>query len=73
MMVLSVCAIMCLSWIFYIRGGLLHTSEEKLWEPLAVLGALAIEIVFLVLCFVLRNFWVFKAPKRPGRDGFFGF
>ena len=72
-MVMAVCAMMCLTWVFYMRGGLIHTSSEKLWQPLAVLGALGIEIIFLSLCFVLRNFWVFKPPRRPGQDGFFGF
>ena len=72
-MVMTVCAIMCLTWIFYMRGGLINTAEQNLWAPLAVLGALAIEIVFLSLCFVLRNFWIFKPPRRPGQDGFFGF
>jgi hypothetical protein len=72
-MVLAVCTLMCVSWIFYMRGGLINTAEESLWEPLGVLGALGIEIVFLSICFVLRNFWVFKPPRRPGRDGFFGF
>lgn len=71
--VMAVCAIICLSWILDIRGELVHTTDEKLWEPLAVLGALGIEIVFLGVCFVLRNFWIFKPPRRPGQDGFFGF
>ena len=72
-MVMTVCTVMCLSWVFYLRGGLVNTPEEKLWQPLAILGALGIEIVFLGLCFLLRNFWVFKPPRRPGQDGFFGF
>jgi len=73
MMVMAACAVFCLSGFFYVRGGLIHTSEEKLWEPLAILVALGIEIIFLPLCFVLRNFWIFKPPRRPGQDGFFGF
>jgi len=73
MMVLAVCAVMCVTWVFYQRGDLIHTAEEDWWKPLAILGALAIEIVFLGFCFVLRNFWIFKPPRRPGRDGFFGF
>jgi hypothetical protein len=72
-MVLAVCALLCAVWIFYIRGELVNTSSEDWWEPLAVLGALGIEICFLGLCFLLRNFWVFKPPRRPGQDGFFGF
>jgi hypothetical protein len=73
MMVMTVCAVVCLSWFFHVRAGLIHTSAEKLWEPLAILGTLGIEILFLAVCFVLRNFWIFKPPRRPGQDGFFGF
>jgi amino acid transporter len=73
MMVLAVCTLLCVSWIFYMRGALINTTAERLWQPLAVVGALGIEIVFLGLCFVLRNFWVFKPPRRPGRDSFFDF
>jgi len=72
-MVMGVCALLCVSWVLHMRGELVHTYEEKLWSPLAILGALGIEIVFLSLCFVLRNFWIFKPPRRPGQDGFFGF
>ncbi len=72
-MVLVVCAFICLMWIFKMHASLVDTSDED-WElPLAVGGALGIEIVFLGICFLMRNFWVFKPPRRPGKDGFFGF
>lgn len=72
MMVLGVCVVLCGTWVLYVRGGLSNTPEAKMWEPLAVLGALGIEIIFLGLCFVLRNFWIFRPPRRPG-DNFFNF
>jgi hypothetical protein len=72
MMVLGVCAFICLMWILNVRGEYADTDTEW-WQALAVLGALGIEIVFLGLCFLLRNFWVFRPPRRPGKDGFFGF
>jgi len=73
LMVMAVCAVFCLTWVLYLRGGLINGPEAKWWEPLAILGALGIEIVFLSVCFLLRNFWIFKPPRRPGQDGFFGF
>ena len=66
MMVLGVCALLCLAWVFNIHASWAEGANEKFWKPVALAGALAIEIVFLGLCFLLRNFWVFKPPRRPG-------
>lgn len=67
-MVMAVCAFLCLMWFFSARADWMGS---KLWMPIAVGGAIAIEIVFLGICFLLRNFWIFKPPRRPG-SGMFG-
>ena len=72
-MVLVVCAFICLMWFLNIRSALIDTDNEKWWQPLAIAGDLGIEIVFLGLCFLLRNFWVFRPRRRPGSGGFFGY
>jgi len=68
MMVLAVCIGLCLAWIFDAR---VSWGGSKWWQPVAIAGALAIEAVILGICFLLRNFWVFRPPRRPG--GGFGF
>jgi len=70
LMVLGVCGFICLMWTLDIRSSLIDGPDDKWWPPLAIAGSLAIEIVMLGACFLLRNFWVFKPPRRPGRDGF---
>ncbi|MFH1157851.1 MAG: hypothetical protein V1721_03070 [Pseudomonadota bacterium] len=69
-MVLTVCFVLCLVFFLYIRANWMGSLDDKWWKPVAIMGSLAIEIVFLGICFLLRNFWVFKPPRRPGRDGF---
>ncbi|MCK4945010.1 MAG: hypothetical protein KAI61_04850 [Alphaproteobacteria bacterium] len=69
-MVLAVCFVFCLVFFLYIRVNLMGSINDKWWKPVAIAGSLSIEIVFLGVCFVLRNFWIFKPPRRPGRDGF---
>ena len=51
----------------------INPNNVPIWDAIkriAVSGALGIEIVFLAICFVLRNFFVFRPPRRPG-SGFF--
>src|SRR6266550_1769404 len=71
MMVLGVCALFSLIWFLNARATWMGTEDDKWWFFLAISGSLAIEIVFLTLCFLLRNFWIFRPPRRPG-GGFFG-
>ncbi len=65
-MVLAVCALLCLVTFFNIRASWMGTENEQWWLPVAVIAALGIEIAVLTICFVMRNFWVFKPPRRPG-------
>ena len=71
MMVMAVCALLCLTWILNIRTTMMGGVNDQWWEPIAIAGALAIESVFLLICFILRNFWVFKPPRHPGQRGWF--
>ena len=73
MMVLAVCALLCLVVALNIDSQYANTDEENWGLPLAIAGALGVEIVFLALCFVMRNFWIFRPPRPPGKGGFFGF
>jgi hypothetical protein len=63
---LFACAMICASWVFYMNVLLSPETLEKYRVALATVGALLIEIVFLGIMFLLRNFWIFKAPKRGG-------
>jgi hypothetical protein len=60
-------ALICLTFVLKIKAN--YTSEElaKYRGPLEIAGALGIEVLWLGLMFLLRNFWIFK-PKRPGRS-----
>lgn len=69
--VIGACAMICLSWVANMSVLLSAEQLEKFRLPFALLGALMIEIVFLAVMFVLRNFWIFKPPRRPG-GGIFG-
>jgi len=71
MMAIGVCAILCLAWALNIHTDWADTANDKWWTPVAIGGALLIEVVFLAFCFLLRNFWIFKPPRRPGSG--FGF
>ena len=68
-MVLVVCAMLSLVWILRIRTSLPGTEAEKFIKIASLGGAFGIESVFLTVCFILRNFWVFK-PKRRSGDWF---
>jgi hypothetical protein len=66
MMVLSVCGFLCFMWTLSVALDWRGTSESSWWIPLSIIGSLGIESVFLGLLFVVRNYWVFKPPRRPG-------
>jgi hypothetical protein len=66
MMVIGVCAFICLIYIFRTHAAIADTRDDMWWQSVAAFGAVVIEAAFLGLCFLLRNYWVFKPPKRPG-------
>ena len=63
-MVLGVCALLCFVWFLYARAEWMGTIDDRWWLPLGVAGALAIEISFLTVFFILRNFWIFRVSSR---------
>ncbi len=65
-MVMAVCALFCLLAVLNVRGAFVGGENEKLWIPVAIAAALGVEIVVLAVCFVIRNFYVFRPPRRPG-------
>lgn len=68
--VIAACVMICASWVMYMDVLVAASgqgSDEKFRWPLAAVGALLIEICFLALMFLLRNFWVFKPPRMRSR------
>lgn len=68
--VIGACTMLCLAWLFNVGQALDTEVYDKYRAVFAIGGALGIEIVFLTACFLMRNFWIFKPPRRPG-SGFF--
>src|ERR1700741_5078516 len=66
MMVIAVCAFLCLAYILRTHTAMADTRDNMWWEPVSAFGAVVIEAIFLGLCLLFRNFWVFKPPSRPG-------
>lgn len=62
--VVGACVMICLSWVLYMDVLLDQDMMDKFKWPVAISGALVIEIFFFALMFLLRNFWIFKPPKR---------
>jgi len=67
--VIGACAMICFAYILNMSVLLSAETLRTFRIPFALGGALGIEIIFLGVMFLLRNFWIFKPPKRPG--GFF--
>lgn len=65
-MVLGVCAFLCAMWALNVRTSLIDTEDEHWIGPFSMAGALGIEIVFLTISFVLRNFWIFRVRRPNG-------
>lgn len=63
--VVGACAMICLA--FTANMAVLFSPEQlqKFRIPLTLIGVLGIEIIFLSVMFVLRNFWIFRPPRRP--------
>ena len=57
-MVLTICFVFCLVFFLYIRVNWMGSINDKWWKPVAIAGSLSIEIVFLGICFILRNFFI---------------
>lgn len=61
--VLGILIMICLPFVFYIDSFLPPSRKEYL-RDFAIIGCLAIEIVWLGIAFLLRNFWVFRGAKN---------
>jgi hypothetical protein len=69
--VTGVCAMLCAAWALGVRAQLLYTVDEHWIPQVQAAGALAIINFFYFMGFVLRNFWIFRPPKGPWRNGIF--
>lgn len=56
--------------VIYIYTDLSPMSREKYFWGIAIGGTLAAQIVFFTIGLLLRNFWIFQPPRRPGRGIF---
>lgn len=65
-MVLFVCGLLCLFWFLDVRLSWQNSEYARLAIPIGMVGVLVIESVFLGIAFLVRNFWLFKPPSRPG-------
>jgi hypothetical protein len=66
-------AMICIAWYFNMHvfldpKNMGESAARKFRMAFALIGSLGIESIWLLLMFVLRNFWIFK-PPRPGRGG----
>lgn len=68
--VIAAGGMICLAWYFNMQSLLGAEAYSKYRIAFALIGSLGIESVWLLVMFVLRNFWIFK-PPRPGRGGWF--
>ena len=67
--VLGAGAMICVAWVFNMKVILSDEVLRKWKTPFEIIGALGIEAVWLAVMFLLRNFWIFKPPRRPGGWG----
>lgn len=68
--VVAMCAMFCLGLTAFIYVELSPETRGDFFVPIAVAACLAAEIVFFTIGLLLRNFWIFSAPRRPGRGLF---
>ncbi|MBI1214784.1 MAG: hypothetical protein GC185_03070 [Alphaproteobacteria bacterium] len=64
--VIGALAMIILAWAANMAVLLSPEQLQKFRTPFLLIGSLGIESIFLAVMFVLRNFWIFKPPKRPG-------
>ncbi|MDE1151985.1 MAG: hypothetical protein PW788_05540 [Micavibrio sp.] len=64
-----ICAMLMICLSFTANMNVLFSDEvvEKYKWPFAIAGSLGIEICFLAVMFLARNFWIFKPPKQGGK------
>ena len=63
-MVVAVTFLLAAVFFSYARVSL--PLSDDLRTLMALAGAIGIEILSLIIFFLLRNFWIFKPPRRPG-------
>lgn len=57
--------VVVLTGLLYLNGKtLLPVSSDSLREMVSLIFAFLIELFLLVLLFVVRNYWIFKPPRR---------
>lgn len=64
--VLLACLMISVAAGFNVKVIFGQAAFEKYRLPLIAVTSLGIEIGFLTIMFLLRNFWIFKPPRRPG-------
>jgi len=60
----TIIVIVALTILFYLNGKTLLPLSSDLKEIMSVIFAFLFELVLVTILFVVRNFWLFKPPKR---------
>jgi len=63
-MVLGVGALLCGAAYISYAGD--YSLSAELRAPMGIIAALGTEIVFLLVFLIVRNFFIFRPPSRPG-------
>ncbi len=61
--VMGLSAMVCGAWIF--KTYALYNTDPR-WKLIASGGALGLLCVILLVAFLARNFWIFRAPRQGG-------
>ncbi len=56
--------VIILTVLFYLNGKIYLPLSDSLREMMSLIFAFLVELFLLVILFVVRNFWLFKAPRR---------
>jgi len=60
----SMMVVVLLTVLFYLNGKTMLPLSDSLREIMSLIFAFCFELFLLVLLFVVRNFWIFKPPRR---------
>lgn len=64
--VIAACLMVSAAAAFNVQVIFGPAAYAKYRAPLVAISGLGVEIGFLTVMFLLRNFWIFKPPRRPG-------
>ena len=63
-MVVGVCALVCITWYMSVRTDFSGPLDQKNIPLVGIGGSAAFATVYMLVFFAVRNFWMFKGPRR---------